>query len=229
MKKLNLHIFNEWNKFEKMLVLLGILGVVIFGCIFKSAILAIILSTASIITAMLQAKGKIASQFTSIFVCLLYSYISYINKYYGEVIFYMIIMLPMSIGAIISWLTHKSDKTNSVEVNEIKLREWILIIIVSILAFIGLYNLLEVFDTSELLISTFSMIASSLAVYLLVRRSKYSFIFYILNDIILIILWGVPLISGNLLFVPLVIEQFVLLISDSYGTFNWNKMEKEQS
>ncbi len=140
----------------------------------------------------------------------------------------MIIMLPMSIGGIISWLTHKNNKTDSVEVNEIKLKEWILICIVSVLAFIGLYYILKIFNTNELIVSTFSMIASSLAIYLLVRRSKYCFIFYLINDIILIILWGLPLISGNLLFVPMVIEPFILLISDSYGTFNWNKMEKKQ-
>ena len=88
--------------------------------------------------------------------------------------------------------------------------------------------ILKFFNTSELVVSTFSMIASLLAVYLLVRRSKYCFIFYLINDIILIILWGLPIISGNLLFIPMVIDPFVLLISDSYGTFNWNKIEKEQ-
>lgn len=220
--------FKSWNKFEITLVLLGTIGVIIFGCIFKSAILTMICSIASIITAMLQAKGKVESQFVSILVCLLYSYISYKNRYYGEVIFYMIIMLPMSIGGIISWLTHKSDKTDSVEVNEIKFKEWIFIGIISVLAFIGLYYVLKFFNTSELVVSTFSMIASLLAVYLLVRRSKYCFIFYLINDIILIILWGLPIISGNLLFIPMVIDPFVLLISDSYGTFNWNKIEKEQ-
>ena len=220
--------FKSWNKFEITLVLLGTMGVIVFGCIFKSAILAMICSIASIITAMLQAKGKVESQFVSILVCLLYSYISYTNRYYGEVIFYMIIMLPMSVGGIISWLTHKSDKTDSVEVNEIKLKEWIFIGIISVLAFIGLYYVLKFFNTSELVVSTFSMIASLLAVYLLVRRSKYCFIFYLINDIILIILWGLPIISGNLLFIPMVIDPFVLLISDRYGTFNWNKIEKEQ-
>lgn len=82
----------------------------------------------------------------------------------------MIIMLPMSIGGIISWLTHKSDKTDSVEVNEIEFKEWISIGIVSVLAFMGLYYVLKFFNTSELVVSTFSMIASSLAVYLLVIR-----------------------------------------------------------
>ncbi len=220
--------FKSWNKFEIVLVLISIISIIIFGIIFKSGITTIACSSISIITAMLQAKGKIESQFFSIIVCLLYSYISYKSKYYGEVIFYIFIMLPMSIGGIISWMKHKSEKTNSVEVNEINKKEWISLIIICIISFIVLYNLLEYFNTSELLVSTFSMIVSLLAVYLLVRRSKYCFIFYLLNDIILIMLWGLPVIAGNFLLIPMVIDPIALLISDTYGSFNWNKIEKEQ-
>lgn len=137
-------------------------------------------------------------------------------------------MLPMSIGGIVSWLSHKSDKTDTVEINKISLKEYIYIGITSILAFISLYHILKLFDTSQLFVSTFSMIVSLLSIYLLVRRSKYCFVFYLLNDIILIILWGIPLISGNLLLIPMIIDPFVLLISDSYGIFNWNDMEKKQ-
>ena len=112
-------------------------------------------------------------------------------------------MLPMAIAGVISWMSHKSNKTNTVEINEIKLKEWMILVFICIVAFIGLYNLLKYFNTSQLLVSTISMIASLLALYLLVRRSKYCFIFYILNDIILIILWGLPIIAGNLLLIPM--------------------------
>lgn len=220
--------FNEWNKFEIIWMLTSIISIIISGIVFKSKIATMASSSVAIITAMLQAKGKIESQFFGIVVCLLYSYISYKNKYYGEVIFYLLIMFPMCIGGIISWITHKSKKTDTVEVNKINLKEWILLAFISIAAFIGLYNLLKYFNTSELIVSTFSMIASSLAIYLLVRRSKYSFIFYLLNDIISIILWGLPVIAGNFLLIPMVIDPLALLISDTYGSFNWNKMEKEQ-
>lgn len=220
--------FKKWSKFEIILLSISILAMIISGVIVKSEIITVLCSIFSIVTAMLQAKGKVESQFTAIIVCIIYSYISFKNKYYGEVIFYLLVMLPMSIGGIISWITHKNEKTDTVEVNEIKLKEWIFLSIVSIIAFVGLYKLLEFFNTSELLVSTFSMIASFLAVYLLVRRSKYCFIFYLLNDIVLIILWGLPILSGNLLLIPMIIDPLTLLISDTYGSFNWNKIEKEQ-
>lgn len=221
--------FKSWNKFEITLVLVTTILITLSGIIFNSSIITMIVSIASIITAMLQAKGKVESQFTSVIVCVLYSIISFENRYFGEVIFYLLIMLPMAIAGIISWISHKSDKTNTVEVNEIKLKEWMLLALICIIAFIGLYKLLEYFNTSQLLVSTISMITSLLAVYLLVRRSKYCFIFYILNDIILIILWGLPIIAGNLLLIPMLIDPLALLVNDTYGSINWNKIEEKQN
>lgn len=221
--------FKSWNKFEIILVLVTTILIILCGIIFDSSIITMAFSIASIITAMLQAKGKVESQFTSIIVCILYSIISYKNRYFGEVIFYLLIMLPMAIAGVISWMSHKSNKTNTVEVNEIKLKEWILLVLICIVAFIGLYNLLKYFNTSQLLVSTISMIVSLLAIYLLVRRSKYCFIFYILNDIILIILWGLPIIAGNLLLIPMIIDSLALLVNDTYGSINWNRMEEKQT
>lgn len=220
--------FKEWNKFELCLVIVGIISSILIGLFFKSPIVTVAYSIVSIITAMLQAKGKIESQFFSIAVCLIYSYVSYTNRYFGEVIFYMLVMFPMAIGGIISWMSHKNEKTNTVEVNEIKLKEWILITIISIISFFVFYHLLKYFNTNELIISTFSMIDSFLALYLLVRRSKYSFMFYLINDITLIILWIMPVLNGELILIPMIIEPLILFISDCYGTFNWNKMEEAQ-
>lgn len=221
--------FKSWNKFEIIWVIVSTIAVIISGIVVKSEIITMASSIAVIITAVLQAKGKIESQFFSILVFLLYSYVSYKNRYYGEVICNLFILLPISIMAIISWITHKNTKTDTVEINEVKFKEWIVLFFISIAAFIGLYNLLKYFNTSQLVVSTFSMIMSILAIYLIARRSKYSFVFYIINDIILLILWGIPVIVGDFLLIPMVIYPLALLINDTYALFNWKKLEKEQS
>lgn len=69
--------FKSWNKFEIILVTIGTIGVILFGFIFKSAILTMICSIVNIATAMLQAKGKVESQFLCLIGCILYSIISY--------------------------------------------------------------------------------------------------------------------------------------------------------
>ena len=94
--------------------------------------------------------------------------------------------------------------------------------------FVGIYFLLDAFNTNELIVSTISVLASLLAIYLQIRRSRFSFSFYMINDIILIVLWGIPVINGNMILLPMVCNPIINFINDSYGFYNWKKLEKEQ-
>ena len=209
-------------------MLSSIILVALVGIIFKSEILTTICSTTGIITALFLTEGKNLGQVFGILIVILYSIASYKNRYYGEVIIYLFIMLPMYIIGIISWLKHQNKETNSVEVNTIKTKEWIIVSIVSILAFIGIYFLLKAFNTSQLFISSLSVIDSLFTICLGIRRSKYSFYFYVVNDLILISLWGIPVISGSLILLPMVFNPTINLINDIYELHNWKKLEKIQ-
>ena len=73
-------------------------------------------------------------------------------------------------------------------------------------------------------ISSLSVIDSLFAIYLGIR----SFYFYVLNDLILIALWGVPVLGGSLVLLPMVFNPTINLINDIYGIYNWKKLEKIQ-
>ena len=224
MKKL----FKDWSVFEIILLITSPLIVLLVGIIFKSDVLTMITSIVGIICALLLAKGLVIGQFFGIAIVILYSIVSYKNGFYGEVLIYLIIMLPMYIWGIIEWLKHKNRETKSVEVNSIKWKEWLIVVLCSIVAFIGFYFLLRSLNTNELIVSTLSVVDNIFAVYLLARRSKYGFVSYIVNDLILIILWGIPIIQGNLLLLAMLINPIVNLVNDTYGVINWNKMQRKQ-
>ena len=224
MKKLK----TSWTKFEQILLIGSIIIVSFIGIIYKSDLLTISCSIVGIITALLLVKGKNLGQIFGVLITILYSIVSFKNKFYGEVIIYIGLMLPMYIAGIVSWMRHQNKFTNSVEINKISNKEWTIILIVTIIIFIAVYFLLKVFNTKELLVSTFSVIASIFAIYLQTRRSRFSFYFYVINDLILIILWGIPVISGNFLLIPMVFNPIINLINDSYGIINWKKIEKVQ-
>ena len=73
MKKL----LKGWNAFEMGLLSVGILSVFVSAIVFKSEIWTAITSLAGILGALLQAKGKISSQFVGIVEVILYSILSY--------------------------------------------------------------------------------------------------------------------------------------------------------
>lgn len=65
------------------------------GCIFEAKLTTILSSIIGVITALLLAKGKNLGQILGVICALLYSFVSLQNRFYGEVIIYICIMLPM--------------------------------------------------------------------------------------------------------------------------------------
>jgi nicotinamide mononucleotide transporter len=227
MKKL-VNIFREWTIIELVLLASTLILIIGSGILYKSSWITIIASLSGTLYALYQARGKVLAQFIGIIEVILYSYLSYTNKYYGEVLLYVLLVLPLNITGIFSWIKNKSDITKKVIQSELKRREWLILGIGSVVLFFIIYLLLRYFNTSELLVSTFSLVIYLIATYLVVRRSKYGFLFYILSDIILIILWSIPIFKGDLLLIPILFEPLILLFNDTYGWISWSKENKNE-
>lgn len=215
-------MLKDWTRFEKILYFSSVTIVLIAGILCSSNWLTIICSIMGITGAITQAKGKVISQFIGLIIVILYSILSYQNKYYGEVLIYIFIMMPIFISGIVSWIRNVNKDTNTVVKNELSKKEWTVLLIISVVLFVGLYFLLKYFNTQQLFVSTLSMLTSLFATYLVARRSKYGFLFYMCNDIILLILWGLPVINGELVLIPMVFNPIIMFINDIYGWKSWN-------
>ena len=193
----------SFNKFEIILFSLSIILIFGIGFILDCELLSIVVSFLMLFTALNQAKGNILSQFIGVLVAILYSYISYNNGYYGESIIYIFILLPMYIIGIYTWSLNNGSLSTIVIKNDISIKEWIILIIINIILFILMFFLLNYFNTKQLFISTLSMNINLIATYLLIRRSKYSFVVYLVHSIIFLFLWGIPVLNGNYKLLPI--------------------------
>ena len=220
-------MFKGWNTFEKLFLILGTLAAVLVTIIFKGTWIDLGYALLYFWTALLLAKGKYSCYIIGIISTFFYAYVSYNNTYYGEMVIAMCCTLPLMIIGLVNWLKHQ-DKENIVIIKEITKKELILVLLVQAIMFFGYYFLLKTFNTNNLLVSTISVVASIIATYLTARRSEYGFIGFIINDIILIILWGIPVIGGNLSIIPILICPVLLLINDIYGVYNWRRIKIKQ-
>ena len=220
-------MLKEWNKFEKIFLILGTISALLLTYIFKGTWIDLGYTLLYFWTALLLAKGKYSCYIIGIISTFFYAYISYINSYYGEIIIAMCCTLPLMIIGLINWLKNQ-DNTNTVIIKEITEKEIILVLLSQAILFYGYYLLLKAFNTSNLLISTISIVISLIATYLTARRSEYGFTGFIINDIILIILWILPILDGKLNIIPVVLCPVLLLINDIYGTYNWKKIKNRQ-
>lgn len=199
-------------------------------CIFnKNNYLTLIASIIGVTSLIFNAKGNPIGQVLMIIFSLLYGYISLKFKYYGEMLTYVCMSMPMAIFALITWLKnpYKGNKAE-VKVNRLKKNEPILLTILTIIITIIFYFILKFFNTKNIIPSTISVTTSFVAVYLTFKRSPYYAIGYAANDIVLIVLWILAAIE-NLSYLSVVVCFIAFLANDIYGFISWKKMEKRQA
>ncbi|MBO5937038.1 MAG: nicotinamide mononucleotide transporter [Clostridia bacterium] len=195
----------------------------------ESGILGLVASLIGVTALILCAKGNPIGQVFMIVFCCMYTYISYTFSYYGEMITYACMSLPMAVVALASWLRHpfKGNKSE-VSVNRLRGREYIITAVLTVAVTIAFYFILKAFDTANLIVSTFSVTTSFSAAYLMFRRSPYYALLYAANDIVLIVLWTLAAMK-DISYVSVIICFVAFLANDIYGFVSWSKMEKRQN
>lgn len=195
MKKRTLY----FNKIELFLWTISIFLIIISFLLFNNnSFISLIASIIGVTSLIFNAKGNPIGQFLMIIFSILYGIISYTFSYFGEMITYLGMTLPMAILALVSWIKNPyNGNISEVKINTLKYKEIIFMFALSIIVTIMFYFVLLYFNTPNLIFSTLSITSSFIAAYLTARRSPYFAVAYAINDIILIILWILASIKDN--------------------------------
>lgn len=222
-------IFSYFSIVEWCLWGIGIISVTIsFVLINSRSVLSFLSSLLGLTSLIFMAKGNFIGLFFGIAFAIIYAVFAYVQRYFGEMIIYTFIYLPLKVTAIISWIKNKFGKnTLEVKINSIKLWEWVCSLILITSSTIGFYFLLKKWNTDNLIISTISLIPSLAATYCMLRRSEYYSLCYIVNDIIMVILWSCKL-KLSLEALPSVIAFSFFILNDLYSFINWRKIKRKQ-
>ena len=190
---------------------------------------AMIASLVGITALIFCAKGNPFGQVLMVVFSMIYGVISYSFAYYGEMITYLGMSMPMAVFALISWLKNPYKGNRSeVKVNHIGKKDHAVMWIATALVTVACYFILKYFGTSNLIPSTFSVSTSFLAVYLTFRRSPYFALAYAVNDIVLIVLWVLASIEDTR-YISVVVCFVAFLFNDIYSFVNWKRMQQRQT
>lgn len=225
-----LNFRNYFTKLEKVLWSASITAILLSFLLFDSSnFLTLIASLIGATSLIFCAKGNPIGQVLIIIFSIIYGVISYSFAYYGEMITYIGMTMPMAILALISWLKNPyKGNISEVEVNNIGKKETIFACFLTLIVTVVFYFILGALNTSNLIPSTLSVTTSFIAVYYTFRRSPYYALLYAGNDIVLIVLWILASLE-NTKYISVVVCFIAFLINDIYGFINWKRMEKRQS
>lgn len=222
-------LLNYFTKFEKGLWISSVLLIFVSFVIFdRENYLTLFASILGATFLIFNAKGNPIGQFLTIVFSILYGVISYGFSYYGEMITYLGMTMPMAFLALVSWLKNPYGNNRAeVKVNRISKIETVFMFLLTAIVTLMFYYILRFFHTANLVPSTVSVTTSFLAVYLTFRRSPYFALAYALNDLVLIVLWTMASMT-DVSYLSVVICFIVFFVNDMYGFISWKQMEKRQ-
>lgn len=166
------------------------------------------------------AKGMVIGQLLCVLFAVLYGIVSFMVKYYGEMITYVGMSAPMAIAAVVSWVKNPYKDSSEVKVSRLNKKTITAVFALSVVVTIVFYFILRYFNTENLIFSTISVTTSFLAASFTFLRSPYYALAYAANDIILIILWILMSIN-DISKLPMIFCFVMFLFNDLYGFINW--------
>ena len=214
-----------YNLFEKLFMLSMLLTQIIVFCIAPDTPLGIISGIAGVISVVLCAKGKISFYFIGFVQTISYLFLAWQNCFYGEVIeniFYLVTM----VWGIFVWkknMTQNSDGTSDIKAKKFSVLQWVMAIIGTIVATIGMGYFLDRIGSAQAYTDAATNVMAIFAQLLMVRRYREQWIWWIIIDVLCIKMW---FIAGNWSMVAMYIAWTANCI---YGWYNWSKLNRQQN
>ena len=206
---------SAFTRKEKCFWLLSVLVILIcYGIYRQDSLLNVIASVTGVSSLLYIAKGNPIGQIFVVIFSLLYGMIAYMNAYYGEMLTYVGMTMPMAVLSFYSWITHPFQENAC------------LFVLTAIVTFV-FYFILKAFSTANLMWSTISVMTSFAAVFLTYKRSAYYAVAYAMNDFVLIILWSFAFFRQPS-YLSVVMCFIIFFLYDIYGFINWSRMRQKQ-
>lgn len=230
MKKIKLrNPFKNLTKFEWGLWIFSLTAIITsFFAVQNTDYANLAVSLLGVTSLIFAARGDVFGMVLMIAFSLLYATVSFFAKYYGETIIYVCMQLPCSITSLVSWLRHPAGKgTAEVRIGKFSKKHiFILIPLVTAVTAAAFFTL-RAFNTANLIVSTISVATSLTALYLMILRIPAYALAFILNDIVLITLWGTAC-ATSLNYLALTVCFSIFLLNDTYTFICWTKRKKRQ-
>lgn len=191
----------------------------------KDSLVGILSALTGVWCVIFTGKGKRSSFLFGTVNVLLYAYVSFHAKYYGEVMLNLIYYFPMNFVGWFAWKKHMNQETGEVEKQKLPLKKGVILYVLTG-AGIYLYGLvLKALGGNLPYIDSMSTVVSVAAQILSVWRLTEQWILWIVVDVVTVIMWGVDFAKGGESIATLAMWS-VYLINAVIMFIKWNREAK---
>ena len=225
------NLLKNWKWYELVFLVLSFVAIILcFAFTTDRNYLSLFCSLIGVFYVLLSSKGVFWAPVAGLVYNIIYIIMAISQQYYGEVLVTACCIMPLQIFTVLKWLKYRNmQKSQEVIVKKLHWQEYLIVVLVALVASVGVYFILQALNTSELIINTMTFILSIVGTYLMFRRSSFYAIAFIINNIALIILWTISVINEGLEYLPMVISFAIFFLLNTYGLVRWQIAERKQN
>ncbi len=226
---------NSLDGVEKAWVVISTLILFAVEIYFQDSVIGIVATLTGILNVVLVAKGSLINYAFGIVNTVLYTIIAYKAGYGGDFVTFLFYYIPLQFVGIYAWRKHTTEDTNLENVKKMNLFQLIgsvaLLIVGTYVTMLLLPLITDLFNMpiNELpFVDAFTTFAGIFAGILMLYRYQEQWYIWVLVNIGSVIMW-ITMIGKEDAAIAMVVMWGAYLVNALYGTYNWNKMKKEQA
>lgn len=197
MKKFIRNELTGWKLWEMIWLIVATAVITILSVYWGDNARGIICAATGVICVILTGKGKISCYIFGMVNTVLYAWISFGAKYYGEVMLNAMYYVPMQFVGWYMWKTHINETTQEVEKRRLSWQHNILLLAGCIFGIFGYGLVLKLLGGNLPFVDSMSTVLSVAAMILSVRRLMEQWVLWIVVDVVTIYLWVADYLRGG--------------------------------
>ena len=171
-----------------------ILGIAIYQ---KDDWFNIVTALSGVVCVILCGMGKVSNYFFGTINILLYAYVAFNAKYYGDVMLNLLYYFPTNILGWIVWAKNVNHENNEVYKKRLTVKQDVYLTVISVIGVLGYSLVLKALKGNLPIVDSISTVGSIIAQILMINRYAEQWVIWIAVDIVTVIMWLVAYVDGD--------------------------------
>lgn len=178
-----------WKKSEVIWMFAAALTILTLSFYWKDSAVGIIAAVTGVLCVILTGKGKISSYIFGMINTVLYAYVAFGAKYYGEVMLNLLYYVPMNIVGWYAWRKNMNAATCEVVKRKLSIKVTTILFLGTTMAIVIYGAILSRMGGNLPYVDSVSTVLSVAAQILCVRRYREQWLLWIVVNTVTIIMW----------------------------------------
>ena len=186
-----------WTKLEVLWLCIATALILGLSVYWKDSVIGIISALTGIWCVIFTGKGKVSNFLFGIVNVVLYAYISYQAKFYGEVMLNVLYYLPCSVIGIFAWKKHIDEESGEVVKDKMDLRNSLWVYSLTAVGVVGYGFILKALGGQLPFVDSITTVLSVVAQILCLKRLAEQWILWIIIDGVSVVMWAYNYMNGG--------------------------------